>query len=258
MAKKQAAKGTALVQWDKEFAELAGKAVKGMEVATGKFISLRAGQMTLGGANVQNNTLRAVVVAAVHSNAYYDPDVPFNPKQPQSPLCYAFGADKDEMEPHSQAPEKQNANCANCPMNKFESAKRGKGKACKNQIRLALISEDDLENADSLDSLDIVYMNVPVMSAKNWAAYATNKLANGIKRPYWSVVTTIKVVPDDDSQFKVLFELGDVIENGNLFPVLKAAWEKNMETIGFPYAPPRAAEEAPTARKKPSKFAARR
>lgn len=243
--------GKALVKWDEELANLAKDATKGMDLPTAKFISIRGGKLSFGGAAVPGNELRCVVLGWVHENQYYDED--FNPDVPQVPACYAFGVDTKEMEPHENAPSKQSSACEGCPLNEYGSADRGKGKACKNVLRLALIAESDLED---LDSAEIVYMKVPVMSVKNFLVYAAKQLKDVLKRPYWSVITNITVEPDDKSQYRVLFDMAEKIEDSDLFSPLKGLWETTMDGIDFPYpaAIERKAAPAKKGAAKPAKF----
>lgn len=257
MAKSPKVPGKALVKWDEELAKLAKDSTKGMALPTAKFLSLRGGKLSFGGADVPGNELRAIVIGWIHENQYYDER--FNPDVPQSPGCYAFGTEQSEMVPHEQAPRQQAEACEGCPLNEWGSAENGKGKACKNVLRLALIAEDDLED---LSTAEIVYMKVPVMSVKNFMMYAKKTVGESLSRPYWAVITNITVEPDNKSQFKAMFEVGDLIEDSELFGPLKALWEKTMDGISFPYAI-REPEEAPKRGKskplgkpaKPSKFA---
>lgn len=248
--------GKAIVKWDEELANLAKDATKGMDLPTAKFISIRGGKLTFAGADVPGNELRCVILGWVHENQYYDGD--FDPDVPQVPACYAFGQDTKTMEPHENAPDKQSDACEGCPINEFGSADRGKGKACKNVVRLAIIAESDLED---LDNVEIVYMKVPVMSVKNFLVYAAKNLKVTLGRPYWSVVTNISVVPDDKSQYRVLFELGEKIEDSDLFTPLKGLWQTTMEGIDFPYPAAIERKQAAPARgkakAKPQKFTRR-
>lgn len=223
--------GKAIVKWDEELAKLAKDSTTKMELATAKFISIRGGNLTFGGADVPDNELRCVILAYTLENQYYEGR--FDPNTPQVPVCYSFGLDKDEMVPHDASSNKQNDNCATCPLNEYESdPKGGKGKACKNVIRLALIAESDLED---LTSAEIVYMKVPVTSVKNFLAYAKKQIGEVIKRPFWSVITQIKVEQDDDTAVKVHFTLAEKIEDSDLFTPLKDMYDANTESINFPY-----------------------
>ena len=231
MAKKKET-GTSLVKWDEEFANLAKEATKGIKAgADGKFISFSGGRMSFGGADIPDDEIRCVIVGWTHHNIYYDPDVRYDPKNPQSPLCYAFGTDEEEMEPHSEAPEKQCDSCAECPLNQFETSKTGRGKACKNTFRVALIAEDDL---DDIGNAEVVYASIPPKSLKNLSTYLTKDL-DKLKRPFWSVVTLMTRVPDSESQFRITFKFEEMIEDANLFAPLKELWKDTMEGIDFPY-----------------------
>lgn len=223
--------GKALVKWDEELANYAKQTTKGLKVSEGKFISFSGGRMSFGGADIPDDEIRCVVVGWAYHNAYYDPDVRYDPKNPQSPICYATDSDEDNMSPHSEAPDKQHDSCAECPLNEFGSAKSGSGKACKNTFRLALIAESDLEN---VDDAEVVYASIPPKSLKNWANYLKKDLER-VERPHWAVVTLMKRVPDSESQFRVTFKMEDLIEDSELFSPLKSLWEKTMEGIDFPY-----------------------
>lgn len=242
--------GKSLVKWDEELANLAKQTTKGLDLPAAKFISIRSGKMSFGGADVPDNTLRAVVIGWIHENQYYDED--YDPDARQTPACYAFGTDTDEMAPHEKAPRKQADACQGCPNNEWGSAERGNGKACKNVIRLALIVESELED---IDAAEVVYLKIPVMSVKNFMLYAKKTVAEALKRPVWAVVSEISVVPDSKSQFKVQFSVGDNIEDSDLFTPLKVLWEKTMEEIDFPY-PEQTEERQPRKKQtKKSKFA---
>lgn len=229
MAKKPE-QGKAMVKWEEEFANMAKESTAGIEVSAGKFISLRAGQMSYAGADITGNELTAVVVGGVYENRFFN--VEYDSDNPASPVCYAFGLHRDEMEPHEKAEDKQNDACKTCEHNQWGSAEKGEGKACANSFRLALISSDDLKN---LTAAEVIYLKLPVTSVKNWEVYAKKKLADTLHRPYWSVLTKISVVPDKNSQFKVQFEMEEQIDDSKLFQPLKELYEKVMDDIDFPY-----------------------
>jgi len=244
----------ALVKWDEEFANLAKETSKGAKVSEGKFISTKGGRLKFQGADIPDNEMRVCVVGWIYHNAYYDPNERYDPDNSQSPLCYAFAdtpPDDGDMEPLDSVPEKQCDNCAECPFNQWESSTSGgRGKACKNTVRIALIAEDDLED---LDEAEVVYLSVPVTSVKNYLKYLID-LRDKSKRPHWSVITQISCVPDPSSQFKLTFKNDDLIEDTKLFGPLKELWEKTMETIDFPYV---VREPAPKKTKAKGKVAAK-
>jgi len=239
---------TALVPWDAEMAEAAERgAAQEKPVGDFRAIKISGGVMTVDDVPVPGNTLRCVVLTALPENKYYASK--FVAGEGSAPDCYAFGdldADDPEesMAPHEAAANKQHdGDCAGCPMNQWGSADVGKGKACKNVRRLAVITEDSLEDADSIEAAEVRTLSVPVTSVKNWKAYVRNKLPE-IKRPSYGVITTITVTPDPKTQFKVGFSLGGVIDfTADTYGAIKAKVAAARKDIVAPY--PEKVEDAP-------------
>jgi len=227
----------AIVKWDEELAKLANIATSTEAgVGGGSFIGTARGILKYQGAEVPNNELNVVVVDHVLENALYRGA--YDPDNPQSPICFAFGRTEEEMKPHEASTEPQSEDCASCPHNQWGSADVGRGKACKNIRRLALISEGDLEN---VPAAEVAYLKIPVTSTKAWAGYV-RQVAQNYQRPPLGVVTTIKLVDDDKSQFKVVSSLAGVIEDGEVIGALIEKNKQVAEEIMFPYQP---AQEAP-------------
>lgn len=238
--KATASKTTAVVKWDEALAARAQMAKKAEEsVSTGSFISLKSGVMSYNGNPVPGNKLDVVVVDAILENHHFDDA--YDPNTPQSPSCYAFGRDEDEMSPHEKVDEPFSEKCKGCPNNEWGSADTGRGKACKNVRRLAVIPADALDGgAEGVEEAAIAYLKVPVTSVKAWAGYV-NQLAAANKPPL-AFVTEISVTPDAGSQFKVNFKAKESIEDGELIGALLAKADVVEQTIAFPYQP---VEEAP-------------
>ncbi len=78
----------------------------------------------------------------------YDPDA-----KPTLPDCWSNNGDT----PEAKSPNRQAANCANCPNNIEGSGQNGKGKACRFQRRVALLLEGD-------ESGDTYQFNIPAKS----------------------------------------------------------------------------------------------
>lgn len=240
-AKKAAASKTAsIVKWDEALAARAQMAKKAEEsVSTGSFISLKSGVMSYNGNPVPGNKLDVVVVDAILENHYFEGA--YDPNTPQSPVCYAFGRDEDDMAPHEKVEEPFSDKCKGCPNNEWGSADTGRGKACKNVRRLAIIPADALDDgAQGIEDAAIAYLKVPVTSVKSWAGYV-NQLA-ATNKPPLAFVTEISVTPDAGSQFKVNFKAKESIEDGELIGALLAKADVVEQTIAFPYQP---VEEAP-------------
>jgi hypothetical protein len=259
MAKKP---GTAIVDWEKEMAAQAEIAAGGQRSSGGgKFFSMRAGQLTFDGEPLPGNQVPVIILADIIENYYYDK--PFDPDVPASPICFAFAHSESEMEPHEAVDqddyfERQSETCRTCPKNEWGSAPVGRGKACKNSMRLAMIPAGvykpqgkgrnaglELElydDTDDYEKSEIAYMKLPVMSVRNYSTFVRD-VATNMRRPPHGIITNIAVVPDPRSQFKVEFEVIEEIDN-ELIAIIMARHATAKAGIDFPYTPP-PADEAP-------------
>lgn len=241
-ASKPASKSTALVPWEQEMAGRASKAAKAITVQSlTKKISTQGGVLSVDETPMEDNELRVIIVGAVPENQYYDK--PFDPRNPTVPVCYSFGdpeadSPEDGMAPHAEAETHQgddNGLCANCWANKMGSADTGRGKACKNIYRVAVVTEDALESAEDLANAEVRLLNVPVMSVKNLAAYV-HKVSDDLSRPPEAVVTLIKVVPDPKSQFQIKFSFEELINfDGELWDAMKKKCAEVGKQLVVPY-----------------------
>jgi len=243
-----ASKTTEIANWDEELAKQA-QAAAAMEesTATGQFFGLKAGVLTFNDSPLPGNQMAAIILDSVLENVFFagafDPDVP------QTPVCFAFGRDEKELAPHvnvdtEEGFERQCESCHDCEKNKFGSAETGRGKACRNTRRLAIISggtlnpktdEFTMTELDAIESATVGFMKLPVMSVKGYAAYVKN-LAGALKKPPLAMFTKISVVPDPKSQFRVLFEALEPVPDEYLTAIL-ARVNEAKESIEQPYTP---------------------
>ena len=234
---------TALANWDEELAKQAQVAAD-MEAGTagGQFFSLRGGQLTFNDAPLPGNQMAVVVLDGVMENVYYEGK--FDPDDISGPACYAFGRDEKTMKPHEAVVAKQHETCLGCPQNEWGSADTGRGKACANRRRLALISagtfntgtgkfEPTLE-PEHYATAQIAYLKLPVTSVKGYAAMV-KQVAAALKRPPHGVFMKFKVVSDPKSQFRVLVEPIQAVPN-ELLGVIMQRHEEAKSGIEFPYA----------------------
>lgn len=261
VTKTKAKPGTAIVDWEKQMEEQAAIAAAAQRSTGGggKFFSMRAGQLSFDGNPMPGDQMAVVIIADTMENSYYD--TAFDPDTPASPKCFAFAKNEDDLEPHDQVDkeeyfERQNAECNGCPMNEWGSARTGRGKACSNVMRLAMVPAGtymakggrnagfDLELFDDPEQFakgEVAYMKLPVMSVKNYARYVKD-VAASLRRPPHGVITNVYLTPDAKSQFKVNFEVIDKL-GGDLLSVIMPRHEKEQEAISFPYSPPMEREE---------------
>lgn len=247
---------TEIANFDEELARLAGAgAALTNSSEGGRFFSTRAGQLSYDDTPLPGNQMAVVVIGWCLENIFYRDKFDADNRTP--PTCFAFGKDpeaKDEMAPHEIVDkedvfERQSDTCEECPMNEWGSAEKGRGKACGNRRRLAMIPAGtyvsqgkgkgfELELFDDEDHFagaDVAYLKVPVMSGKGFDSYV-KQCAEQLRRPLFAVFTRVWLEPDPKSQFKVMFELLEPVPN-ELIPALLKRNKDIMSKIDFPYTP---------------------
>lgn len=233
MAKAVKKPGTALVKWDEELAKHAKEAAQTEASAMGgSFISTRGGVFTFNGGEVPGGKMTVIVLDHVIEHHFYN--TRYNPDAPSSPVCFAFARADDDLKPHEQSAEPQHDTCAGCPNNEFGTAETGRGKACANIRRLALLTEDGLED---IGAASIAMLKVPVTSVKAWAGYV-NQLADVMKRPPFAVLTEVSIHKDPKTQFKLQFKLLEKIEDGDVLAALMEKRKAAARDLVMPYQPP--------------------
>lgn len=249
----------ALVAYEQKWAAQAEQYAEQEQRGVGQFLSTKGGILSLGEITFPGNQVCCIILDAVKENTYYtgkyDPDVQ------NAPTCYAFGRGNDEMSPHismQQDPEyfqPQAETCEGCPQAVWGSADTGRGKACQNRRRLALIpaglyegkkgSRDfDLNLFDDpkhFQAADMVFIKLPVMSVKNWSTYVT-QLSAAHHRPPHAVITRLFLLPDEKSQYAVHFEMIEELP-AELYPVIDARHEEALKVVIQGYTAPQ--EQAP-------------
>lgn len=257
VAKKGPATGR-VNKWDAEFAKFAGTARAAADTAAsgGNFIRVvNNANLSYKGA-VIGSSMEGIIIDSCFMNAYYAER--YDPNNPSPPDCYAFNReDQNNMIPSEKIEVPQHHECRTCPMNAWGSADTGRGKACKNRRRLAIMLPDALE--EGIEAATIAYFELPPTSGGLWDGYV--KLLDDVhKRPPFGVLTKIKVVPDKDYQFRIEFEFVELLD-GQHAPDLIAKHQRENELIMFDFQPKEeAAEEKPKGKAKPKgadKFAGR-
>ena len=258
-------KSTEVADWRAGMAESAKAGVESEETAAsggGRFFSLRAGQLAFADAPLPGNQMACVILDSIFETTYYEND--FNPDDPQPPTAFAFGRDQAELvwDAEHSDPEFAGKLCSETSVCEWGSASTGKGKAAKEMRRLAIIPggtykpvgrgggfELELfDEAAPFSSADIAYMKLPVMSVKGFGTYL-KQVAEQFERPLWGVFTRVWLEPDPKSQFRVKFELLEVIEDEEILETLFKRHKEAAKEIDFPYLP-RADDDAPATQTK--------
>lgn len=216
-----------IMSYDKEWAEAARAFVaKEPMQSTGQLLSIKGGILRYGDQAMPGNQALVVVLDSVHENTYFDSR--YDPDNPTAPTCYAFGSGDAEMAPHPSMaafPEyfkPQSETCTGCKWNQFGSANTGRGKACQNRRRLAMLpaglytprkgSRDFdvelFEDAQHYESAEAVFIKLPATSVRAYSDYVAQVDA-AFHRPPFGVFTRIGVEPHPKWQYTVTFQTVD-------------------------------------------------
>jgi hypothetical protein len=248
----------AIMKWEEELAKKA-QVASGMVAGLGgsKYISTRGGVLSVNNSPIPGNRMAVVVIDSMLENAYYEGD--FDPDEPKPPTCYAFGRDVATMAPHEKvvaAGAQESDACKNCPKNQWGSADKGRGKACKNIARIAVVMAGQyvgdtgnklklLDDPDYYRKAEVYMMKLPVTSVGAFAAFVKQV------REAWGgdlaqIATKVSVVPDPKSQYKVTFEAISELPK-SVMPAIIAKWKEVEPTMAQEYAD--VVDEAPVKKK---------
>ncbi len=249
------------VDISKKWEEQADVATAEIPAQGGSFISTKGGVLTFGDEVMPGQQVCVIILDAILENTAYADK--YDPDQKAPPICYAFGrlSEQKEMAPDPSMeafPDyfvPQAESCAVCPMNEYGSADTGRGKACQNRARLALIpagfftpkrgSRDfALElftDAEHFKTADVAYLKLPVLSVKNYFKFVSDVAASH-RRPPHGVIARVFLEPDPKSQFKVCFEMIEEVSD-ELAEIIMTRHASQMETKIGGYQPPEKKEE---------------
>lgn len=261
-ATKPIPRSRAVADWRSEMAGAAQRAAETEQTSGGgKFFTMRAGVLKYDDVALPGSTIACVIAHGIHENVFYEASFDADNKTP--PTCFAFwdptksdddGPD-DEMTPPETVDKeecftRQSDLCSTCPQNEWGSAEKGKGKACGNRRRLAILPAGTMkslgknkgmelemfEDEDSFKKADLGFMKLPVTSVKAYSAYV-REVSEQLGRPLWGVYTQINVVPHDRYQVAVEFELiGEVPDE--LMDVIYKRHQEARDSTAFDYRPP--------------------
>ena len=152
-------------------------------------------------------------------------------------MCFSLALDPTSLAPHPLAPEKQHESCDTCPKNQFGSATTGsgRGKACKDIVRIAVMHVDDLGDAEAVSEGKIATLDLPAMSLKNWTEYSST-VVRKTNRELLAFITTLTFDPAQAYPV-VQFTLDGPIEDGGVIAALARRQPEADEMILSPWQP---------------------
>jgi len=128
---------------------------------SGQNISVKGKIFRLPDGKTSPGPLNCIIVDYINMYAYYEQGYVEGEFSP--PDCTAIGREIKLMKPASTVEKPVNPDCESCNFNKFES--RGRGKACSNNILLAVLPEDF-----TIDS-ELYTLKISATALKPWANY---------------------------------------------------------------------------------------
>ena len=240
-AKKQAAKkstpGAALVKWDEKFAKFAAAGVeKEKNLGGGTSLKFSPGAITYNGANMPGGRLNVIILESAFLNAWYRSS--YDQDNPSSPDCFALALDDSALAPHEKSTDPQSDTCITCEQNAWGSAATGRGKACGNKRRLALLTANDCEDGAGTTGAEMITAILSPTTLKAWAGYVRS-VADQHSRPTWAVVTEISNVldPGQTPSFHIEFALVDLITDEEVLEALEKRLTAAQELVLRPFEP---------------------
>lgn len=256
--------GTEVAKYGEQWSTAAQEA-SSKEKLGGNFIKLAGGIFQVGEDPLPGNKICAVIIDGVYENAYYEDEWEAGGKI-MPPKCFAMAPEQEDLAPHEAMeadldyfwPQSYDEKidevgpCSKCPKNEWGSAEKGRGKACGNRRRLALIQAGEyvnngtakrpdwqvapFEDESDYSAADFYMLKLPVTSGKAYSRLV-KEVASEYKRPPYGVVVEISCVPDPKTQIRVEFEILDVLPD-DWFPMIQKRHEAAREAIMRPYEPP--------------------
>lgn len=236
---------TQLTQWEQQLAQKADQTVLIEQHMTSdrKFLSVNPQtQLMYEGLALHNNEAIVVIADYVIEQTFYPNR--FDADNVESPACYAFGRDENQLRPHKDVVRPISETCKDCPNYAWSSSLTGgKGKACNSRRRLAVFfagtyDKDNkfrLFTPEEIQPNTFIYLRVPVTSVRNLSKYVT-QLAVAARRPPFAAITKISSKPNSKTRYELTFDYIQPVPKEWLESVFKRNKEAE-NAIDFPYLP---------------------
>lgn len=200
---------------------------------TGKTLSIRGKKFRFDGRDL-GDEIDVIMLDYVFIKQYFEQD--YDPDNLTPPDCFALADDEMELKPLEDSPDiqgdEETGMCDGCWANEFESAARGKGKACQDRRKIALISAELFEEKDFLDTIteeSVGFLTMGGTSLANWKAH-TKRLGKTLKVAPFQVVTTLTFDEAVDYE-KLEFHVKEQIEDNEVLTALLNVIEATADDL---------------------------
>jgi hypothetical protein len=115
------------------------------------------------------------IVAFTYRNEYYD--TPYNAKEITPPVCFAISPSESTLIASDNSPTVQNPDsCIPCQHNQFGSSPVGAGKACKNNVLIAILPTDP----KTIEEHDIMIVKLSPTAIRPFNKYVKEILSQNV------------------------------------------------------------------------------
>jgi len=159
MAKAKAKESNALTSVQQRIQSRLAKINETTAAPSGQNISVKGSMFKLPNGQTSPGPLNCIILDYCNKNMFYTK--PYQEGDFEEPECYAVGREIKTMAPTIEDPV--SATCDTCPNNKFGS--KGRGKACSNNVLLAILPEDFTEDSD------VFTIKASATAIKSWTNY---------------------------------------------------------------------------------------
>jgi len=227
-------RNTEIVNYEERLASMAqADSQRGRGGGEGNWISTSGGIFSHNGEELPD-VIYAIITDFTYENAYYE-NV-YDPDNPEPPACFALADDPDELAPSASSPVMQVAKkdvCEGCPQNQYASSRTGKGKACKNGIRLSLVNitnaNEELDISLASAASEPAFLRVAPTSLKHFEKYK-NQITRITGKPLLGVVTEIEIVPEK-TWFELSFNFIEEITDGQTLQNMLAVHDNFADAL---------------------------
>ena len=241
--------GKALTTLKKELATMAAEEHAAEPVVLGNFLSVKGKRFAFQDA-VLGDRLNVVILDHCFENQFYKNA--YDPESPSAPVCCAIGKSEKDLAPDPEVPgiQVQHETCHGCPQNEFGSAATGRGKACRNGRKLALISipEDGL-TAERVMGATVAFLRLSPTALRSFSGYL-KRITATLQAPLFAVVTTLSF--DESMDFpSVVATYNSPIEDKEILTAIIAKRKEIQDELlaGPQDLTPREQAPAPRSRK---------
>ena len=245
--------------FDEQFAAMAAQSAVAAAAVSGSSARITLKGVLKVGDTEHRDGVPVVVLDDLVVNTYYTGA--FDPENPTSPLCYAYGrvnpdtrkvegidtkSGTTELGPHKDCTAPQCESCSQCKWNQFGSGTRdgkpSRGKACQNVMHIAALPVGTIDRdgkarlpkkLDDVQNIEIHTMKLAPSSVKLYNSYV-GLVAAVLRRPLLGVFAKLERVNNDTYQHLAVWETISNVPN-ELVPYLLDKKEEARALLEQPF-----------------------